>query len=91
MQTATGFNWAEAEAFAKFNGLPVVDKPEPRALPVQALDHVAGYFLAFGIQAAIAKTITVSPQAPATFIVVVNFLKKLLLDRKAAPGKSVPL
>lgn len=58
VQTATGFNWAEAEAFAKFNGQPVMDKPEPRALPVQALDHVAGYFLAFGIQAAIAKTIT---------------------------------
>jgi crotonobetainyl-CoA:carnitine CoA-transferase CaiB-like acyl-CoA transferase len=58
VQTATGFNWAEAEAFAKSNGQPVMDKPEPRALPVQALDHVAGYFLAFGIQAAIAKTIT---------------------------------
>ncbi|KAG2130657.1 CoA-transferase family III [Suillus bovinus] len=58
VQTATGFNWAESEAFAKFNGQPVTDKPEPRALPVQALDHVAGSFLAFGIQAAIAKTIT---------------------------------
>ncbi|KAG2065767.1 CoA-transferase family III [Suillus decipiens] len=58
VQTATGFNWAEAEFFAKFNGQPVMDKPEPRALPVQALDHVAGYFLAFGVQAAIAKTIT---------------------------------
>lgn len=57
VQTATGFNWAEAEVFAKFNGQPAMDKPEPRALPVQALDHVAGYFLVFGIQAAIAKTI----------------------------------
>jgi hypothetical protein len=78
VQTATGFNWAEAEAFAKSNGQPVMDKPEPRALPVQALDHVAGYFLAFGIQAAIAKTITVSSQAPATFVVVVKFLKSLI-------------
>lgn len=77
MQTATGFNWAEAEAFAKFNGQPGMDKPEPRALPMQALDHVAGYFLAFGIQAAFAKTITVSPQAPATFVVV-KFLNSLI-------------
>lgn len=62
MQTATGFNWAEAEALAEFNGQPIMGRPEPRELPVQALDHVGGSFLAFGIQAAIAKTITVSFQ-----------------------------
>jgi hypothetical protein len=62
VQTATGFNWAEAEALAKFNGQSVIGRPEPKAFPLQALDHVGGYFLAFGIQAAIARTVVVSSQ-----------------------------
>jgi len=62
VQTATGFNCAEAEALAQFNGQPIIGRPQPKELPVQALDHIGGYFLAFGIQAAIAKTITVSSQ-----------------------------
>ena len=33
----------------------------PKALPMQALDHAAGYMLAFGIQAALCRTITVCP------------------------------
>ncbi|KAF8886100.1 hypothetical protein CPB85DRAFT_1459651 [Mucidula mucida] len=49
VQTATGFNVAEAEAFG-------VDEPKP--LPVQAIDHAAGYLLTFGINAALSKTIT---------------------------------
>jgi crotonobetainyl-CoA:carnitine CoA-transferase CaiB-like acyl-CoA transferase len=44
VQTATGFNAAEAEAFGS---------AEPRALPLQVLDHAAGYLLAFGAQAAL--------------------------------------
>jgi crotonobetainyl-CoA:carnitine CoA-transferase CaiB-like acyl-CoA transferase len=46
VQTASGFNVAEAEAFGE---------PEPRALPAQALDHATGYLLAFGAMAALAR------------------------------------
>lgn len=45
-QTATGLNWAEAEAFGEAT---------PRALPCQALDHGAGHLLAFGVMAALAR------------------------------------
>jgi crotonobetainyl-CoA:carnitine CoA-transferase CaiB-like acyl-CoA transferase len=44
VQTATGFNVAEAQAFGV---------AEPRALPLQMLDYAAGYLLAFGAQAAL--------------------------------------
>lgn len=47
VQTATGFNQAEAEAA----GTP--DKPRP--LPCQALDHASGYLLAFGAMAALLR------------------------------------
>ncbi|KAG1777216.1 CoA-transferase family III [Suillus placidus] len=100
VQTATGFNWAEAEAFAKFNGQPVMDKPEPRALPVQALDHVAGYFLAFGIQAAIAKTITEggSWEVRVSLAAVAQWLRSLgqlppdiaFRDGKPLPKRMIP-
>jgi hypothetical protein len=40
VQTATGFNFAEAEA-AGVDG--------PKELPCQALDHASGYLLAFGV------------------------------------------
>ena len=46
VQTATGFNMAEAEAFGV---------SEPKALPLQILDYAAGYLLAFGAQAALLK------------------------------------
>jgi len=39
VQTASGFNHAEAQAFGV---------AEPRALPLQALDYSAGFLLAFG-------------------------------------------
>ena len=39
VQTASGLNMAEAEAFGS---------SEPRPLPAQALDHATGYLLAFG-------------------------------------------
>ena len=42
VQTSTGFNHAEGEAF----------DGSPRALPVQALDFCAGFLMAFGGQAA---------------------------------------
>ncbi|KAI4525555.1 CoA-transferase family III [Schizophyllum commune Loenen D] len=55
VQTATGFNAAEGEAFASAHQ---GEEWKPRPLPVQALDHAAGYLLAFGINAALCKTIT---------------------------------
>jgi crotonobetainyl-CoA:carnitine CoA-transferase CaiB-like acyl-CoA transferase len=58
VQTATGFNVAEAESYAKFTG-DVEGPLQPRPLPMQALDHAAGYLLTFGINAALCKTITV--------------------------------
>ncbi|KAK7048113.1 CoA-transferase family III domain-containing protein [Favolaschia claudopus] len=56
VQTATGFNVAEAAAYAEFTGDQHPLKPRP--LPMQALDHAAGYLLAFGINAALCKTVT---------------------------------
>jgi crotonobetainyl-CoA:carnitine CoA-transferase CaiB-like acyl-CoA transferase len=44
VQTASGFNLAEAEA---------AGDTKPRPLPAQALDHASGYLLAFGILAAL--------------------------------------
>ncbi|KQU67173.1 carnitine dehydratase [Rhizobacter sp. Root16D2] len=44
VQTATGFNDAEARA---------AGAAKPQALPLQALDYAAGYLLAFGTQAAL--------------------------------------
>ena len=46
VQTATGFNLAEADAFGA---------AEPMALPLQILDYAAGYLLAFGAQAALLR------------------------------------
>jgi crotonobetainyl-CoA:carnitine CoA-transferase CaiB-like acyl-CoA transferase len=44
VQTATGFNVAEAQAFGQ---------AQPKAMPLQILDYAAGYLLAFGAQAAL--------------------------------------
>ncbi|MEM7219143.1 MAG: CoA transferase [Pseudomonadota bacterium] len=46
VQTATGFNLAEAQA---------ANEEAPRGLPVQILDYASGYLLAFGIQAALLR------------------------------------
>ncbi|KAF8194154.1 CoA-transferase family III domain-containing protein [Pholiota molesta] len=59
VQTATGFNADEGAAAVG-----------PRALPVQALDHAAGYLLAFGVNVALCRalqaSITHPPPAPTT-------------------------
>lgn len=65
MQTLGGFNVQEAEAYAEYvretSGEEEAAKLPPyRTLPMQALDHAAGYLLAFGIAAALCKTVTVS-------------------------------
>ena len=46
VQTASGFNAAEADAAG-------VDQPKP--LPAQALDHASGYLMAFGAMTALAR------------------------------------
>jgi crotonobetainyl-CoA:carnitine CoA-transferase CaiB-like acyl-CoA transferase len=46
VQTATGFNHAEGQAFGS---------GPPRALPAQLLDHASGYLVALGAQAALAR------------------------------------
>ena len=50
MQTASGFNHAEAVAA----GADPAD-PEPKVLPAQALDHASGFLLAFGTLAALLR------------------------------------
>ncbi|KAF7346016.1 Beta-hexosaminidase [Mycena sanguinolenta] len=57
VQTATGFNVAEGAAFAEFAG-GEKEPLQPRPLPMPALDYAAGYLLAFGINAALCKTVT---------------------------------
>ncbi len=49
VQTATGFNAAEAEA---------AGAAEPKPLPAQALDHASGYLMAFGALAALHRQAT---------------------------------
>ncbi|KAG8736189.1 hypothetical protein FRC12_017739 [Ceratobasidium sp. 428] len=55
VQAATGFNVAEAEAY---HSIYPQDTLLPlRPLPCQVLDHAAGHFLAFGINAALGRRI----------------------------------
>lgn len=49
VQTATGFNHAEAQA---------AGQEAPKPLPVQLLDHASGYLMAFGALAALARQAT---------------------------------
>jgi hypothetical protein len=61
VQATTGFNIAEAEVYKEFlatQGLEFA-APAVRPFPIQILDHAAGHFLAAGVNAALAKTITV--------------------------------
>ncbi len=46
VQTASGFNVAEAEAFGS---------PKPKELPAQELDHATGYLLAFAVMTALKR------------------------------------
>ncbi|KIJ17882.1 hypothetical protein PAXINDRAFT_175615 [Paxillus involutus ATCC 200175] len=101
VQTATGWNWAEGEAFSAFSGEEVKGKPRPKALPLQALDHCAGYLLAFGIHAALAKTITEggSWEVRTSLAAVGQWLRSLgrlspqvaFGDGRSLPPRSIPL
>jgi crotonobetainyl-CoA:carnitine CoA-transferase CaiB-like acyl-CoA transferase len=48
VQTASGLNAAEAEAFGS---------SEPKALPAQVLDHATGFLLAFAVMAALKRRV----------------------------------
>ncbi|KAG8739134.1 hypothetical protein FRC10_006104 [Ceratobasidium sp. 414] len=54
VQAASGFNIAEAEAYATVNSWGTSPL---RPLPCQALDHAAGHFLTLGINAALGRRI----------------------------------
>ncbi|MNV74568.1 CoA-transferase family III [compost metagenome] len=49
VQTATGFNHAEAQA---------AGQEAPKPLPMQILDYASGYLMAFGAQVALARQAT---------------------------------
>jgi len=65
VQTATGFNADEGQAYQVYMGSTGTSSNtnpngwSPKPLPMQALDHAAGYFLAFGVNAALCKMIKV--------------------------------
>ncbi|KIL62008.1 hypothetical protein M378DRAFT_166153 [Amanita muscaria Koide BX008] len=62
VQTATGFNFEEGKAYHEYMlshaELGVKSSFAPKPFPMQTLDYAAGYFLAFGINAALARTMT---------------------------------
>ncbi|KAI9507242.1 CoA-transferase family III [Russula earlei] len=63
VQTLGGFNVQEAESYADYiremaGEEEAAKLPPYRALPMRALDHAAGFLLAFGIAAALCKTAT---------------------------------
>lgn len=61
VQTATGFNLDEGLYYDQSQGTKAEGTlPNPRPFPMQALDHAAGYFLSFGVCAALCRQITVS-------------------------------
>ncbi|KAF5360363.1 hypothetical protein D9756_004621 [Leucocoprinus leucothites] len=60
VQTGTGFNHAEAQAYHEYSH-PSESIPHPlppRPFPYQVLDYAGGYLLAFGIITALCKSIT---------------------------------
>ena len=84
VQTATGFNLAEAEA---------AGSASPKALPMQILDYSAGHLLAFGIQAALWRQATQggSWQVQVSLVDVGHWLRSLgrLPDGLAATAPSL--
>ncbi|KAF9453123.1 CoA-transferase family III [Macrolepiota fuliginosa MF-IS2] len=63
VQTATGFNQAEAEAhhasLRQDEPVPAPPKLTPRPFPFQVLDYAGGYLLAFGTIVALCKSVTI--------------------------------
>ncbi|KAK1221005.1 hypothetical protein PQX77_016218 [Marasmius sp. AFHP31] len=93
VQTASGLNVAEAEAYAQFTG---AKEPSltPKPFPVQALDYSAGYLLAFGINAALCKTVTEggSWEVNVSLAAVGQWVRSLgRIEPEVAFGRGVPL
>ncbi|KZT00500.1 CoA-transferase family III [Laetiporus sulphureus 93-53] len=91
VQTATGFNVAEGDAFATYTG--GTELPTPKVLPMQALDHAAGYLLAFGINAALCKTLTEggSWEVRVSLAAMGHWIRSLgRLDPETAFGRGLP-
>ncbi|KAK1218876.1 hypothetical protein PQX77_018403 [Marasmius sp. AFHP31] len=93
VQTASGLNVAEAEAYAQFTG---AKEPSltPKPFPVQVLDYSAGYLLAFGINAALCKTVTEggSWEVNVSLAAVGQWLRSLgRVEPQVAFGRGVPL
>ena len=84
VQTATGFNLAEADA---------AGSTSPKALPMQILDYAAGHLLAFGIQAALWRQATQggSWQVQVSLVDVGHWLRSLgrLADGLSAIAPSL--
>ncbi|MBK9082107.1 MAG: CoA transferase [Rhizobiales bacterium] len=89
VQTATGFNHAEAEA---------AGETKPRALPCQALDHGAGYLMAFAVMAALMRRaqdggawrIRVSLARTALWLRGLGRLPNGLATREPTPAEVAP-
>ncbi|KAF8650343.1 hypothetical protein AX16_005284 [Volvariella volvacea WC 439] len=94
VQTATGLNVAEGEAYAHYQQLHGNSSdPKPRPLPMQALDHAAGYLLASGVNAALCKTIIEggSWEVQVSLLGVGNWIRSLgRLDPEMAFGHGQP-
>ncbi|EGN98146.1 hypothetical protein SERLA73DRAFT_109507 [Serpula lacrymans var. lacrymans S7.3] len=91
VQTATGFNVAEGRAYANYMN---EEQVLPRPLPMQAIDHASGYLLAFGINAALCKTVTEggSWEVRVSLASVGQWIRSLgLIDAKTAFGQGPPI
>ncbi|KAF5351563.1 hypothetical protein D9758_007210 [Tetrapyrgos nigripes] len=95
VQTSTGFNVAEGQAYSAYlASIGQAADPEPRPFPMQALDHTAGYLLAFGINAALCKTITEggSWEVQVSLAAVGQWIRSLgKVSPEEAFGKGKPL
>ncbi|KAF7767942.1 hypothetical protein Agabi119p4_7185 [Agaricus bisporus var. burnettii] len=96
VQTATGFNYAEAEAYHQFlhPGTPLPTPLTPKPFPFQVLDYTAGYFLTYGIIVALCKTITEggSYEVRVSLAEVAQYLRSLgRIPPETAFGRGNPL
>lgn len=87
VQTATGFNHAEAEAL----GSEALGTEAPRPMPFQILDYASGFLMAFGAQAALLRQSREggSWQVGVSLQRTADWLRSLGRD-PAGPGRSRP-
>lgn len=94
VQAATGFNAAEGAAWERHSQRSSHDQRPIRTLPVQCLDHAAGHLLAFGITAALCRTMQEggSWEVRVSLAGVGEFLRNLgqLDDELAFKGRDIP-